>query len=152
LSGCLGICGDAAILPGGMARHSHSPALAEATSTCRNPPRRQGPPALMVTDGIICQATCRCWLWRQVGAVVGPGSTCHVSPGQTCRHPGVVSFDKKFQRWSFLLFHWCRWSNASKIHLGPATPRKTLRSLRPSLTLIARVQGRRQACQSVVNK
>jgi hypothetical protein len=42
-----------------------------ATSTYQNPPRRQGPPALTATDGVVCQATCRHWLWRQVGAVVG---------------------------------------------------------------------------------
>jgi hypothetical protein len=65
------------------------------------------------------QAACRVWHWRHALAVIGPGGTCHVPPGQTCRHQEVVSFDKYFQSWSFLTFRWCRWSNVSKIrHCG----------------------------------
>jgi hypothetical protein len=42
-----------------------------------------------------CLSTCRTWGWRHPHAGVGPDGTCHVSPGQTCRHPQGVLFDKK---------------------------------------------------------
>jgi hypothetical protein len=64
-------------------------------------------------------ATCQKWRWRQGGAGAGPGGTCHVSPGQGCRHSEVVFFDKYFQRWSFLTLRWRRWSYVSKIRSHP---------------------------------
>jgi hypothetical protein len=68
---------------------------------------------------VTCQPTCRTWGWRHPHAGVGPGGTCHVSPGQTCRHPQGVLFDKKFRRWSFLAFHSHKWSYVSKIRGWP---------------------------------
>jgi hypothetical protein len=88
-----------------------------ATSPCRNWGRRQGPLGQTAGNGAVCTATCRRWLWRQAPAGTGPGGTCHMSPGQGCRHSELVFFGKKFQRWSFLSFHWCRWSHMSKIPL-----------------------------------
>jgi hypothetical protein len=69
----------------------------------------------------LTSATCRVWWRRQGGAGFGPGGTCHVSPGPGCRHSQVVFFDKIFQRWSFLSFHWCRWSLLSKIRQTEAS-------------------------------
>jgi hypothetical protein len=63
------------------------------------------------------QVSCRLSLWRHHLAGFGPGGTCHVSPGQGCRHRQVVFFSKLFQRWSFLTIHWRRWSDSSKIQL-----------------------------------
>jgi hypothetical protein len=40
-----------------------------------------------VAHGRRWQQMCRRWLWRHPHVGVGPGGTCHVSPGQTCRHP-----------------------------------------------------------------
>jgi hypothetical protein len=60
-------------------------------------------------------ATCRRGHWRQAPAGTGPGGTCHVSPGQGCRHSEGVFFGKYFQRWYLLTFYWCRWSLLSKI-------------------------------------
>jgi hypothetical protein len=62
---------------------------------------RQGPPALTGGDDVTWQVTCRFWLKRHVIAVVGPGGTCHVSPGQTCRHPLLT---KNFRGSPFLHF------------------------------------------------
>jgi hypothetical protein len=86
-----------------------------ATWTCRPPHWRQGPLGVTALAGDVSTATCRHWPRRQGLAGTGPGGTCHVSPGQGCRHSQVVFFDKFFQRWSFLPFHWCRWSDMSKI-------------------------------------
>jgi hypothetical protein len=91
------------------------PAGQQATWTCQRWLWRHGSLQLTAIDGITCQETCRIWGWRHPLAIVGPGGTCHVSPGQTCRHSEVVSFDNIFQRWSFLPFHWCRWLDLSKI-------------------------------------
>jgi hypothetical protein len=86
-----------------------------ATSPCRKQGWRQGPHALTAVDGVNCQATCWRWLWRHPHAGVGPGGTCHVSPGQMFRNREVVFFDKYFHRWFFLILRWRRWSYVSKI-------------------------------------
>jgi hypothetical protein len=86
-------------------------------AACRLPRRRQGPPGQTVVNGDVATATCRVWQRRQGGAGIGPGGTCHVSPGQGCGHSQVVFFDKFFQRWFFLPFHWCRWCHVSKIRV-----------------------------------
>jgi hypothetical protein len=84
-------------LPLAAGRHVVVPAMGEAAwPTCPNGHQRRR-----------CPATCRRWLWRHPPAGTGPGGTCHVSPGQGCRHPQEVLF----------AFHSHR-SDASKI---PAT-------------------------------
>jgi hypothetical protein len=85
-----------------------------STSACRHLPRRHGPPGLTAANVDVSTGTCWRWQRRHALAGTGPGGTCHVSPGQGCRHSEVVFFGKFFQRWSLLPFHWCRWSLLSK--------------------------------------
>jgi hypothetical protein len=86
-----------------------------ATSPCRLWRRRHGPLPLTPSPARPSQAKCRRWEGRHPPAGTGPGGTCHVSPGQGCRHSAGVFFGKKFQRWSFLTLRWRRWSYVSKI-------------------------------------
>jgi hypothetical protein len=95
-------------------RHPHW-RQALATWTCRHPHWRQAPQRLVASTSDVATATCRNWERRQALAGIGPGGTCHVSPGQGCRHSEGVFFGKYFQRWSLLPFYWCRWSLLSKI-------------------------------------
>jgi hypothetical protein len=90
-----------------------------ATWTCRHPPRRHGPHGLTPFDGGTSQVPCRRCQRQQALAGTGPGGTCHVSPGQGCRHRQVIFFVKLFQKWSFLTIHWRRWSDSSKILILP---------------------------------
>jgi hypothetical protein len=61
-------------------RHSHR-RQGLATWTCRHPHWRQAPQRLMALAGNDATATCRHPHWRQALAAIGPGGTCHVSPG-----------------------------------------------------------------------
>jgi hypothetical protein len=65
-----------------------------STSACRHLPKRHGPPGLTAANIDVSTGTCRnCQRWQAL-AGTGPGGTCHVSPGQGCRHSLLVFFGK----------------------------------------------------------
>jgi hypothetical protein len=97
--------------------HGRVPAMGEAAWCHVTMPATVMAAGPAGADGGNGAATCRKWHWRHPPAGAGPGGTCHVSPGQACRHRELVFFDKKFQRWSFLALRWRRWSYVSKIRM-----------------------------------
>jgi hypothetical protein len=105
----VGICGDAAAPPGGMAHHPRTHAMDEAMSTCWVRPRRHGPRLVTAGDDVGRQGTCRRWLRRQAQTA---RYTCRL-PRRAPPKGGL--FNKKFRRWSFLIIHSHRWYFSSKI-------------------------------------